>query len=97
MRSEGRIVRPEKPELVEVRLTVLVPQKSVPKEICEACGRLALCCTVVFEVTFEKTVSRKVCKLCLTRMQKSFEEYAPKGLVPSGALENLLRTMERTS
>jgi len=97
VKNTGRIIRPEKPEFVEARLTVLVPQKIVPKEICEVCGRMALCSIVVFEVKFEKTIQRKVCGPCLLRMQKSFEEKAPNGLVPAGALEGLLKTIEKTN
>ncbi len=96
VKNTGRLVRPEKPKYVEARLTVLVPQKIVPKEVCNVCGRTALCSIVVFEVKFEKTISRKVCGPCLLRMQRSFEEHAPNGLVPQGALESLLKTIEKT-
>src|SRR5487761_526789 len=97
VKNNGRIVRPEKPEFVVARLTVLVPQKVVAKEVCEACGKTALCCIVVFEVTFEKTNSSKICGQCFLRMRRSLEENAPIGLLPPATLDSLSKTIEKIS
>jgi hypothetical protein len=97
VKNTGRIVSKKEPEFVEVRLTILVPQKILPKEVCEICGITTLCCIVVFEVTFEKTISRKICGQCLLRMQKGFVESAPNRLVPQAALDSLSKTIEKAS
>ena len=71
---------------VEARLTILVPQKIVPKEVCQECGKTAKCCILVFEVMYEKTDSRKVCEECLFRLRKNFEKNANR-LVSQSALD----------